>query len=388
MLYLQALTLATATLFMLIDLESKAIEDISSSPILQQSCYWGHLKYLQGWKPKAFDFEIDLSTESSELAGGKFQDDLLVVTREVGDGAHIAYVPYGPKNLPDQERRGHILEELSEQLRSYLSPDCILIRYDLPWNSPWVEERDCYDEQGLWQGPPEIRVREFRMNYGTKEWNLRKAPSDILPSSTLFIDLKNPLETIQAQMKPKTRYNIRLADRKGVTVREVGVEHLSIWYKLYAETAERNRITLHSIDYFKTLLKARKSLDGLDTKITMLLAEADGKALAGMFLVLSGGRGTYLYGASSNDCRNYMGTYALQWNAIKKAKEAGCFQYDMFGISQLPDPAHPMYGLYRFKSGFGGRLYHRQGCWDYPLKENLYTSFRAVEMTSQGYHVG
>jgi lipid II:glycine glycyltransferase (peptidoglycan interpeptide bridge formation enzyme) len=106
-----------------------------------------------------------------------------------------------------------------------------------------------------------------------------------------------------------------------------------------------------------------------------------------MFLAISGKRATYLYGASSSVHREMMGTYALQWNAIRKARETGCKEYDLFGISETPDPSHPMYGLYRFKTGFGGYKYHRQGCWDYPFNAEQYEIYRSVEMNSTGYHL-
>ena len=82
-----------------------------------------------------------------------------------------------------------------------------------------------------------------------------------------------------------------------------------------------------------------------------------------------------------------MASYALQWEAIKRAKKRGCAEYDMFGVAPKPDPSHPMYGLYRFKSGFGGRMFHRMGCWDFPLDAENYNIFSASEFNSQGYHV-
>ncbi|MDF1571372.1 MAG: peptidoglycan bridge formation glycyltransferase FemA/FemB family protein [Bacteroidales bacterium] len=85
--------------------------------------------------------------------------------------------------------------------------------------------------------------------------------------------------------------------------------------------------------------------------------------------------------------RNYMASYAIQWEAIKTARNNGCNEYDMFGTAPNANQAHPMAGLYRFKSGFGGHLYHRMGCWDYPLNENLYNNFRASELNMQGYHM-
>ena len=82
-----------------------------------------------------------------------------------------------------------------------------------------------------------------------------------------------------------------------------------------------------------------------------------------------------------------MATYALQWKAMSMASDRGCTQYDLFGVSPKGDPSHPMYGLYRFKTGFGGKLYHSMGCWDYPLDHKVYSFFTASEMGHQGYHL-
>ena len=119
----------------------------------------------------------------------------------------------------------------------------------------------------------------------------------------------------------------------------------------------------------------------------LLVAEWDGIPLAAMFLIISGTRGSYLYGASSSEHRNLMATYALQWEAIRISKEKGCTEYDMFGISPGPDPSHPLYGLYKFKTGFGGKLYHSLGCWDYPLISDKYNEFRSSELLSRGFHL-
>jgi lipid II:glycine glycyltransferase (peptidoglycan interpeptide bridge formation enzyme) len=85
--------------------------------------------------------------------------------------------------------------------------------------------------------------------------------------------------------------------------------------------------------------------------------------------------------------RKYMATYALQWEALRRAKKKGCSRYDMFGVAPQPDPAHPLFGLYRFKVGFGGDLFHRMGCWDYPLNPKNYEIYLAAEMNSLGYHL-
>jgi len=120
--------------------------------------------------------------------------------------------------------------------------------------------------------------------------------------------------------------------------------------------------------------------------VELLIAEIDHTPLAAMFLAISGQRATYLYGASSSANRQYMANYALQWETILRAKQWGCTEYDLFGVSPRPEPSHPMYGLHRFKTGFGGSLFHHMGCWDYPLNFRNYNMFLTAEMTRQGYH--
>jgi lipid II:glycine glycyltransferase (peptidoglycan interpeptide bridge formation enzyme) len=82
-----------------------------------------------------------------------------------------------------------------------------------------------------------------------------------------------------------------------------------------------------------------------------------------------------------------MATYALQWRAMQLAKEKGCTEYDFFGVSPQADPSHPLYGLYRFKTGFGGEIYHRMGCWDYPLDNRKYQYYASMEFKNQRYHL-
>lgn len=126
--------------------------------------------------------------------------------------------------------------------------------------------------------------------------------------------------------------------------------------------------------------------DDLEVNVKLLIAYYDNIPLAAMFLVLSSHRATYLYGASSSSHRNLMPTYALQWRAIQMALEHNCLEYDMFGITPNADASHPMYGLYKFKHGFGGEIYHQLGCWDYPFEEDKYQYFTAKEMSMAGYY--
>lgn len=372
---------------MTIDILKKSIRDIYCTPIVQQTAFWSQVKAYQGLIPKAFDYKVkkqEIYTQSEEYS--YIDADFLLLERPLDSECCLAYVPYGPEIEPSSEHQGSFLEELSEILRSYLPQNCIAIRYDLNWQSHWCSE-EYFDESGIWTGPPDKKYQEFQMNYGTENWNLRKSNSDILPSTTIYLDISQSEEDLLNAMKPKTRYNIRLSERKGVRVVRAGLDKIDIWYQIYKETAMRNGLYVNDIEYFISVLTTRADDTSSPAHVELLLAEAEGEFLAAMFLVISDLRGTYLYGASSSHKRNYMPTYALQWEAVKIAREFGCTEYDMFGVSPGPDRSHPMYGLYQFKTGFGGELYHHLGCWDYILNEDKYRYLQISEMNAQGYYL-
>jgi lipid II:glycine glycyltransferase (peptidoglycan interpeptide bridge formation enzyme) len=371
---------------MISEVFQKDTENLFDTPILQQTAYWSDVKKNMGYQTLALDYTLPQEEiNDAGSASAKVLSDLLVILQPADKHRTYAYVPYGPELEPAAENQGAFLEELSESLRPYLPASCIMIRYDLLWQSPWAAEESFFDEKGGWLGPPDNRIQEMRLNYNTAKWNLRKAPSNILPSNTIFLDLTKKTDSLLGAMKPKTRYNIRLSERKGVQVHQAGLDEIEIWNQLYLATASRNGIFVNDIDYFKTVLATRPDKDSV--KVKLLIAECNGLPLAAMFLVMSGRRCSYLYGASSSEYRNLMPTYALQWYAIKMAQERGCTEYDMFGVSPGMDPAHPMNGLYKFKNGFGGEVFHSLGCWDYPLLADDYVQHIAREMKRQGYHL-
>jgi lipid II:glycine glycyltransferase (peptidoglycan interpeptide bridge formation enzyme) len=366
----------------------KEIQEIRKSNIVQQTAFWAKVKNQQGLEPIAVHYDASDDLLFPAKTGTRFvSDDLLILVNFIDDTHCIAYVPYGPKDEPQSENHGIFLEELSEVLRSWLPKNCILIRYDLPWENQWAKEHDFFDGNGNWIGPPPARSQEFRINFNTQNWNLIKSQSDNLPTNTFFLNLRNDQEKLMKNMKPKTRYNIRLSYRKGVQVKRYGLDKLDVWYALYRETALRNNITLHDKAYFHSVIEARKNDLSKGVDVELLMADSEGEYLAAMFLILSRKRGTYLYGASSSRSRNLMASYALQWEAIRIAQHEGCVEYDMFGAAPNANPSHPLHGLYRFKSGFGGHLYHRMGCWDYPLNHSKYKAFRAKEVNGQKYHI-
>lgn len=371
---------------MTLEIEPKDIIDAYSTPIIQQTSFWSQVKQRHGIESKAFEFKVRNSDLYINVGGYSYtHGDFIMFLQYLNREEYIAYVPYGPEIEPSEENQGAFLEELSECLRSHLPNSCITLRYDLNWESHWCKE-DNFDENGLWNGGPDKTFKEFQLNYDTHNWNLKKTNSDILPTNTIVVDLHPDEERILEHMKPKTRYNIKLAQRKGVEVRTVGMEGVDTWYKLYCETAHRNKLFVNSLDYFTSVFISKMENESNDVQVKLLIAYHDNEPLAAMYLVLSSHRATYLYGASSSEKRNVMPTYALQWKAIQIAKANGCTEYDMFGVAPRPEPSHPMYGLYKFKHGFGGEVYHQLGCWDYPLDEDKYAVFQAYELNRQGYY--
>ncbi len=374
------------SLNMEIQIEPKQIIDAYSTPIVQQTSFWSKVKERLGLVSSAYEFKVR-NRDIYEGVGGFSctNADFILFFQYLNQEDYLAYVPYGPEVEPSENNQGAFLEELSEILKSYLPKNCIALRYDLNWESHWCKEED-FDEDGTWIGLPKSEFQEIKLNYGTCNRNLRKANTNILPANTIVLDLTQKESDLLQRMKPKTRYNIKLALRKGVEVRSMGIEGLKIWYDLYHETALRNGLFINDYLYFETMFASKMESEDNEVKVQLLVAYYDGIPLSAMFLVLSSYRATYLYGASSSQMRNVMSTYALQWKAIQIAKANNCFEYDMFGIAPSPNPSHPMYGLYKFKQGFGGEIYHQLGCWDYPIEEDKYNYFSACEMNMQGYY--
>lgn len=374
------------SLNMEIQIEPKQIIDAYSTPIVQQTSFWSKVKERLGLVSSAYEFKVR-NRDIYEGVGGFSctNADFILFFQYLNQEDYLAYVPYGPEVEPSENNQGAFLEELSEILKSYLPKNCIALRYDLNWESHWCKEED-FDEDGTWIGLPKSEFQEIKLNYGTCNRNLRKANTNILPANTIVLDLTQKESDLLQRMKPKTRYNIKLALRKGVEVRSMGIEGLKIWYDLYHETALRNGLFINDYLYFETMFASKMEGEDNEVKVQLLVAYYDGIPLSAMFLVLSSYSATYLYGASSSQMRNVMSTYALQWKAIQIAKANNCFEYDMFGIAPSPNPSHPMYGLYKFKQGFGGEIYHQLGCWDYPIEEDKYNYFSACEMNMQGYY--
>jgi lipid II:glycine glycyltransferase (peptidoglycan interpeptide bridge formation enzyme) len=300
-----------------------------------QSTMWGRFKARFEWTAHAFVVDWD--------PGGA--SPLLALSRRIAPCLSMAYIPWGPE-LPAEVPPPAAITELARALRPLL-PRVAFIRFDPPWFTP--------------DPTPFSFPAPFK-----------RAAADIQPPDTVLVDLTPPPEDILAAMKPKWRYNIGLAKKHGVAVTQRGEQGIDMFYRLLTETAERDGIAVHSIEYYRTLFTECRDL-------RLYIAEHEGDVVAAIVVLLRGKQATYLYGASANIKRNVMAPYALQWKAMQDAREYGCTVYDLFGIPPTEDPHHPMAGLYRFKTGFGGRIIHRPGSWDYPCRPVLYALFSGME---------
>lgn len=354
---------------MKIALTPKNIKALLPTDILFQTPYWGRVKSCLGLKSMAFDIE------SSRPRG-----DVLVFIQPHGPDTLAAYVPQGPEFAPDQENYGPFLESLSQAMLGHLHKDVTFIRYDLPWQSRYAGEIREQKRPAL----PEPRIREVRMNMGTRYWNLRKSSMDMTVATSLVLDIGCPEKQILERMKSKTRYNIGLARRKAITISSAEPDRLPAFYDLYKQTALRNGFTICHYRHFLALFNAHLR-NPVNSKLLFLLAHHNQDLLAGAIVAVSGKTALYLYGASSNEKRNLMAPYAVHWEAIRHARSLGCTTYDMGAVSPSVDPEHPFYGLYRFKTGFGGKIEIRSGSWDYPLDEKKYNAFINTDNLSRAW---
>jgi peptidoglycan pentaglycine glycine transferase (the first glycine) len=188
-----------------------------------------------------------------------------------------------------------------------------------------------------------------------------RSPQRIQPHSTLVIDLQKSEDELFNDMKPKTRYNIRLAGRKEVVVRKS--DDIENFYRMMSVTSERQQFHVHSLKYYQRAYDLFHPA-GL---CELFVADFHGRTLAAVMIFSFGKQAYYFYGASVDEERNRKPTYPLQWEAIRWAHEKGCNEYDMWGIpddvtasieDEESEREDGLWGVYRFKRGFGGSIQH------------------------------
>jgi lipid II:glycine glycyltransferase (peptidoglycan interpeptide bridge formation enzyme) len=313
---------------------------------LLQSSTWGQLKSHFGWTP------VQVQTDSATA---------LVLFRQLPLGLTLAYIPKGPVgDWNDTARCQKLLGQIHLEARRRRT---IFLKIE-----PDIAEAS---ENG---GPKTQRAVSFLTHCGF-------VPADtIQPKTTIVVDISSDEETILAAMKQKTRYNIRLAQRKEVTVRLGTEADLPTFYALARETSKRDGFGIHSLAYYQTAFH----LFAPD-RCALLLAEYKEEPLAALMTFRHGTTAYYFYGASSNSHRNLMPAYLLQWEAIRWAKTYHCENYDLWGIpdasparleTEFTQRSDGLWGVYRFKRGFGGQIIRSIGAFDYVYNPQLYKLYR------------
>lgn len=208
---------------------------------------------------------------------------------------------------------------------------------------------------------------------------------DLSPAHTRITDLGATEDELLAAMHSKTRYNIRVAQKKGVDVNVTGGPFASIW-KLFEQTSSRGQFRLHRRDYYERMLASL--LDG-DCRAFLATASHEGNLLAANVMIDFGDTRTYLHGASSNTHRNLMGPYLLHWELMRDAKERGFAFYDWWGVAPAGAPqSHPWSGISRFKRGFPGGELVSPGTYDLiqkPFAYGLYQLGRSLVRVVRRY---
>lgn len=211
---------------------------------------------------------------------------------------------------------------------------------------------------------------------GYRHLDTGKNFSGIQPRFVFRLNVEGKSEDeVFAEFHSKTRYNIRVAERKGVEVKIMGKEAVGDFSRIMLETGVRDGFVVRSEDYFANML------DNLGDHARLYMAYANGVPIAGTLAILYGDKVWYLYGASSNEHRNLMPNYLLQWSMIKWAIESGCRIYDFRGVSGDLSEDNPLYGLYRFKKGFNGDFTEFVGEFDMVFNKLIHIAVEKGEKT-------
>lgn len=220
---------------------------------------------------------------------------------------------------------------------------------------------------------PDIEIEDTEFGEIIRRFNFKSKSHSrnfegIQPRFVFRLNIKDKTEEeLLKSFHQKTRYNINLAVRKGVTSKVGSREDLPEFHRIMVETGVRDKFVIRSLEYFE------KMYDCLaPDHLRLYLAYYEGRIVSGTLAILYGNKCWYLYGASSSEYRNVMPNYLLQWEMIKWAREMGCEIYDFRGVSGDLDENNPLYGLYKFKKGFNGKFTEFVGELDYVLNPYVY----------------
>jgi peptidoglycan pentaglycine glycine transferase (the first glycine) len=280
-----------------------------------QTGEWGELKAEYGW-------------HAARLVVGR--SGVQILFRRLPLGIQLAYLPKVGRGQITPEDEGLFWAELEALCRARGATACKV-------------EPDQWDSSGPAQAAHGFSV----------------SPHSIQPRRTVVIDLRPDEETILQQMKQKCRYNVRLAQKKGVSVRSWS--DVSAFHAMLVATARRDGFQVHSLTYYQRAFE----LFHRARMCELLMAESEAQPLAALMVFARGTRAWYVYGGSTELQREKMPNYLLQWEAMRWAKDRGCLEYDLWGVPDEDEPVleagfsgrnDGLWGVYRFKRGFGGEL--------------------------------
>ncbi len=329
------------------------------NPHLLQTWEWAQVKATYGWKP------IPLLWDRAAAMVLKRQ----VLNRSFAARLCILYTPKGPLcDLSDAAIRSRVLSEMEGFARKQ---GAILLKIDpdVELGSGVPGQEDAGDSDAGVQFESYLRRRGWRFS-----------ESQVQFRNTVTVDL-GPSETeLLERMKQKARYNVRLAERKGVRVRTGTLGDLPALYRMYAATSVRDGFVIRDEAYYQRVWQSFMRPPGQKfcPWAEPLIAEVDGETIAAIFVFYFAAGAYYLYGMSSESHREKMPNYLLQWEAIKRAKDRGCSSYDLWGAPDEFNESDSMWGVFRFKEGLGGRVVRTLGAWDYPASPLWYRAYTQI----------
>jgi len=219
------------------------------------------------------------------------------------------------------------------------------------------------------------KIEKFPQNFDITALGFQKIPWEIQPKNSLVLDLSRKEEQLLHEMKPKTRYNIRLSEKKGVRIEHtIDTAKLKYFWQIMEETVKRDNFSSHPYNYFLNLL----SILGKQKSVELVLAYYQNRPIAGAIVSYFGKTAVYLHGASADRLRAVMAPYALQWEIIREAKRKGMKYYDFGGITLNEEKSHAWSGITRFKKGFGGREVSFIGAYDLAYDKLWYLTYRVA----------
>ena len=345
------------------------------NPHLLQTWEWSQVKAKYGWEPMPFIWlKISYKSDKSDLVNELDLSDIvaaaMVLKRRIpirGFGArlNILYIPKGPvMDWSDEPLRERVLNDL-QAFAKRQSAIFLKIDPDVVLGTGIPDGTDDVIDTGGQAVMSELKRRGWRFSSDQIQFR-----------NTVLINLSPSEDEMLARMKQKTRYNVRLAGKKGVTVRIGTLDDLPMLYKMYAETSVRDGFVIRDESYYQTVWQS--FMRSKSPTCEPLIAEVDGEPVAAVFVFYFVDRAYYIYGMSHEAHREKMPNYLLQWEAMRRAKEAGCNIYDLWGAPDVFDESDSMWGVFRFKQGLGGEVVRTLGAWDYTPKPFWYKMYSEV----------